>query len=103
MIHDVGQRGKTPIVEETSLLVTPKSRQRGCSIHMSGRPVCLERIYADFFGRVQVVSRLGKQRGNVAGCALRLSRKQGSAALRSFFVKRAFGRFRRGNCELIEM
>jgi hypothetical protein len=65
VVHHVEQGGKTPVMVETALLVSPQPCQRCRPIHMGRRAIGLKRVNTDFARRVQIVSRLGVERRNV--------------------------------------
>src|SRR5262249_675891 len=71
MINHVCQRSEAAVAIEAALLVGPQSCQGRGAILMGGRTVSLERVNADFVGRVQVFPRLRKERWDMAGRALR--------------------------------
>jgi hypothetical protein len=80
-------------MKEATLLMGEESLEWRGSIHSGGGSVGLEVVNPHLGGRVHVVSRLGKQRRNVAARALRLAVKKRFPSLRRVVkgIKRTLG------------
>src|SRR5690242_153742 len=103
VLDDLAQGGKAAVVEEPALLMRPQSRERRGAVHMGGRAVGLEGIDPDLRGRMKVLTRLRKERRNVAGCALALVIEDFLAARRRRRVEAADRGLRRLERQLISM
>jgi hypothetical protein len=52
VVHHIEQRGKPSIVVESTFLMRPQPRQRRGAVHVSRRPIGLERVDSDLRRRV---------------------------------------------------
>src|SRR5215472_17756739 len=91
VVHYVGQRGETAVVVEAAFLVRPQARERRSAVLVGRRTVGLERVDADFVGRMQVLPRFCEERRDVASCALRRAIEDGAASFEGSFVVRSGG------------
>src|SRR5258705_5345537 len=86
VIDHVEDRCEPPIVIEAPLLMRPQPCQWRRPVHAGRRPISLERVDADLAGSMQVLPRLGKERRDVAGRALRRSVEDRPAAVECSLV-----------------
>src|SRR5215211_5247867 len=70
MVDHIQQGGEASIMVETAFRVGPQVLERRGPVAMVRRPVCLEGIDADFFGRMQVPARFRVQGWNMAARTL---------------------------------
>ena len=103
MIHDMTERGETPVVVKAALRVREEVADGRSAVVVIGGTVGLKTVDAHLRRGVHVPTGVGPERFDVTAVAFRFAAKQSIAALRGPRVKTAGGRLRRRNGQLINL